>query len=105
MSATMCGTCSRLVLRTTRSVTRSFLWWVDSIWLVTLLSLESKVSHIFMSCKDGSVLFCARKFGMFTLFFHHEFFPIETVKDMVTVDPAYMAPGHCSGWRAKSALE
>ncbi|KAF9372288.1 hypothetical protein CPB97_001358 [Podila verticillata] len=29
----------------------------------------------------------------------------ETVKDMITIDPAYMAPGHCSGWRAKSALE
>jgi len=39
-------------------------------------------------------------------FLHHKFlFPLETVKDMVTVDPAYMAPGHCSGWRAKSALE
>lgn len=30
---------------------------------------------------------------------------IETVKDMKEINPAYMAPGHCSGWRAKSALE
>ncbi|KAF9316636.1 hypothetical protein BG006_003502 [Podila minutissima] len=29
----------------------------------------------------------------------------ETVKDMAAVDPSYMAPGHCSGWRAKAALE
>ncbi|KAF9123527.1 hypothetical protein BGW39_008898 [Mortierella sp. 14UC] len=29
----------------------------------------------------------------------------ETVKDMRAINPAYMAPGHCSGWRAKSALE
>ncbi|KAF9909707.1 hypothetical protein EC991_008188 [Linnemannia zychae] len=29
----------------------------------------------------------------------------ETVKDMKEINPAYMAPGHCSGWRAKSALE
>lgn len=30
---------------------------------------------------------------------------IETVKDMKEINPTYMAPGHCSGWRAKSALE
>ncbi|KAF9142498.1 hypothetical protein BG015_000812 [Linnemannia schmuckeri] len=29
----------------------------------------------------------------------------ETVKDMKEINPSYMAPGHCSGWRAKSALE
>ncbi|KAG0278106.1 hypothetical protein BGZ96_002546 [Linnemannia gamsii] len=29
----------------------------------------------------------------------------ETVKDMKVINPAFMAPGHCSGWRAKSALE
>ncbi|KAG0066729.1 hypothetical protein BGZ89_006966 [Linnemannia elongata] len=29
----------------------------------------------------------------------------ETVKDMKEINPTYMAPGHCSGWRAKSALE
>ncbi|KAF9098065.1 hypothetical protein BGX27_000876 [Mortierella sp. AM989] len=29
----------------------------------------------------------------------------ETVNDMMAIDPSYMAPGHCSGWRAKAALE
>ncbi|KAG0204738.1 hypothetical protein BGX28_003399 [Mortierella sp. GBA30] len=29
----------------------------------------------------------------------------ETVDDMRTLNPSYMAPGHCSGWRAKAALE
>ncbi|KAF9087584.1 hypothetical protein BGX29_000754 [Mortierella sp. GBA35] len=29
----------------------------------------------------------------------------ETVRDMKEINPAFMAPGHCSGWRAKSALE
>ncbi|KAG0046188.1 hypothetical protein BGZ83_008624 [Gryganskiella cystojenkinii] len=29
----------------------------------------------------------------------------ETVKDLTTINPSYLAPGHCSGWRAKSALE
>ncbi|KAG0335060.1 hypothetical protein BG004_000156 [Podila humilis] len=29
----------------------------------------------------------------------------ETVRDMAIINPKYMAPGHCSGWRAKSALE
>ncbi|KAF8968410.1 hypothetical protein BGZ46_010891 [Entomortierella lignicola] len=28
-----------------------------------------------------------------------------TVDDMIELNPSYMAPGHCSGWRAKSALE
>lgn len=40
---------------------------------------------------------CSPKSNTFTL--------IETVKDMAAVDPSYMAPGHCSGWRAKAALE
>ena len=29
----------------------------------------------------------------------------DTVKDMLDVNPSFMAPGHCSGWRAKAALE
>ncbi|KAI1292710.1 hypothetical protein EDD11_008600 [Mortierella claussenii] len=29
----------------------------------------------------------------------------ETVSDMLVLNPSYMAPGHCSGWRAKAALE
>ncbi|KAF9351862.1 hypothetical protein BGX34_000314 [Mortierella sp. NVP85] len=28
-----------------------------------------------------------------------------TVNDMLAINPSFMAPGHCSGWRAKSALE
>jgi len=33
------------------------------------------------------------------------FLNVETVKDMVIINPSYLAPGHCSGWRAKAALE
>ncbi|KAG0247647.1 hypothetical protein BG011_001120 [Mortierella polycephala] len=29
----------------------------------------------------------------------------DTVQDMKKINPSFMAPGHCSGWRAKSALE
>ncbi|KAI7817042.1 beta-lactamase-like protein [Gamsiella multidivaricata] len=29
----------------------------------------------------------------------------ETVSDMLDLNPSFMAPGHCSGWRAKAALE
>ncbi|KAI8597051.1 metallo-beta-lactamase superfamily protein, partial [Dissophora ornata] len=29
----------------------------------------------------------------------------DTVKDMLDINPSFMAPGHCSGWRAKAALE
>ncbi|KAF9578034.1 hypothetical protein BGW38_006396 [Lunasporangiospora selenospora] len=29
----------------------------------------------------------------------------ETVKDMISINPSFMAPGHCSGWRSKLALE
>ncbi|KAG0294745.1 hypothetical protein BGZ98_001647 [Dissophora globulifera] len=29
----------------------------------------------------------------------------ETVRDMQEINPLFMAPGHCSGWRAKAALE
>ncbi|KAF9345041.1 hypothetical protein BGX26_003612 [Mortierella sp. AD094] len=29
----------------------------------------------------------------------------ETVDDMLALNPYFMAPGHCSGWRAKAALE
>ncbi|KAF9903528.1 hypothetical protein BX616_001599 [Lobosporangium transversale] len=29
----------------------------------------------------------------------------ETIDDMLKIDPSFMAPGHCSGWRAKAALE
>ncbi|KAF9169087.1 hypothetical protein BGX21_008572 [Mortierella sp. AD011] len=29
----------------------------------------------------------------------------ETVNDMLALNPSFMAPGHCSGWRAKAALE
>ncbi|KAF9916992.1 hypothetical protein FBU30_001043 [Linnemannia zychae] len=29
----------------------------------------------------------------------------ETVRDMKEINPSFMAPGHCSGWRAKCALE
>ncbi|KAF9944089.1 hypothetical protein BGZ70_005057 [Mortierella alpina] len=29
----------------------------------------------------------------------------ETVEDMKVLAPSYLAPGHCSGWRAKAALE
>lgn len=32
-------------------------------------------------------------------------FIAETVNDMLAVNPSFMAPGHCSGWRAKAALE
>ncbi|KAK9711278.1 hypothetical protein K7432_007945 [Basidiobolus ranarum] len=28
-----------------------------------------------------------------------------TVQDMLSLNPAYLAPGHCTGWRAKAALE
>ncbi|GJJ76277.1 7,8-dihydropterin-6-yl-methyl-4-(beta-D-ribofuranosyl)aminobenzene 5'-phosphate synthase [Entomortierella parvispora] len=29
----------------------------------------------------------------------------ETVRDLGKISPSYLAPGHCSGWRAKAALE
>jgi 7,8-dihydropterin-6-yl-methyl-4-(beta-D-ribofuranosyl)aminobenzene 5'-phosphate synthase len=57
-----------------------------------------------VECMDGSVLLHA-VVGGFHLATSEEQQTESTIKDLKKLDPAVLLPGHCTGWRAKFAIE